>query len=307
MAWFRRLVREPLAQFTAIGLVLFVADLLTRQPDEDSRTIEIDAGVQQELADLFREARGTLPTVADMDEMVEQYVKNEVLYREARSLELDHGDDMVRERLAQRMRLLMYGGITVDDPPDDALRAWFDERKDRYATAATMSFRVIGVDGDEEEARSLAAQTQARAIAGEVLKPAGYHMVNFQNRPRGQLVSLFNEAFIGAIEALPVGEWSAAPSPRGWQVVEHLGGVPSTQPSFEKVRDAVLSDWRNHQIQTEARAALEALRRRYPVIRSPYLDSLIRAPDQAESMGERAATVYASDTARAEHRAAQTE
>ena len=279
MSALKRLIREPLLHFAAIGAVLFAADLATREEAEDPRLIKIDEPLQRELAELFQTTRGSLPTETEMDQMVEQHIKNEVLYREARSLQLDHGDDMIRERLAQRLRQMMYSGITVDDPTEDDLRAWFDARAERYETPATVSFRVIGVDGDEALATEVADAAAARAAGGEVVKPTDYHMLTFNKRPRPQLVDLFGEKFIAAIEASPMGEWSPVESPRGWQAVELIATTASSAPTFEQARDGVLTDWRQFELQREARTALESLMTSYPVRRVPYSAELLRRDD----------------------------
>ncbi len=266
----RAIAREPLAQFLLIGAVIFgAAQVLAPEPD-DPRTIRIDAKVQEELATLFEKTRERLPTRVEMNRLVQRYVDSEALVREAKALQLGDGDDMIRERLVQRMSLLMYSGIDVAPPSDEVLKAWLDEQPDRYATPALVSFQVIGVDGTQEEAQ--AAAERAAEIEAEGARVTGLDLpiVTFANRPREQMVDLFNADFVSAIEAQELGAWTIVESPQGWQAVQFNGAEPSYRPTFEEVAKRAAADWEQDQLQREARAALEALKRSYTVIAESF-------------------------------------
>lgn len=265
-----RLVSEPLLHFLLIGVLVFSADRLTREKVADPNEIAVDAEAHARLAGIFRDIESRMPTPDEMDRLVERYILNETLFREARALGLDHGDEMLRERLIQRMRLLIYSGIEVADPGDEVLRAWLAERPRKYEVPAKLGFRVIGLDAEEAEARAEAKRAAAREAAGEPVKRPGRPMLSFIDRPRVQLVATFDEEFVAAIEAAPTGEWSPVPSARGWQVVKQLNVIPAETPAFEEIRPRVLADWRDAEVQRTARAAVDTLKRDYPVRIEPY-------------------------------------
>jgi hypothetical protein len=56
------------------------------------------------------------PTKEDIDELVEDYVREEVLYREALATGLDEGDSIIRQRLRQKMEWLAEKESTPRDP-----------------------------------------------------------------------------------------------------------------------------------------------------------------------------------------------
>lgn len=281
--WF---LTEPLFHFIVIGAVLYAASVSLAPDTADPNLIRVDAKTHQELAALFEAERNRLPTRDEMDKLVETFIRNEVLFREARALQLDHGDAMMRERLAQRMRLMMYSGIQVETPDDATLIAWRDEHIDRFTTPATVDFDVIGLDADEAEAKRVAALAKA---AGPDFRPraAGVRGVlrRLGPRPRDQLVALFGETFVAAVEASPEGAWTAIASPRGWQVTRLIGLTQAVAPPFEAVRDEVWGDWRATQHQKQAIAALEALMRDYPVAYEPYGADVISGEGSAQRDG----------------------
>lgn len=274
MSLLRRIATEPLMQFALIGIVLFAVDRVMAPAVTDPREIRVDDSVYARLAGIFQEAEQRLPDAEEMDRLVERYILNETLFREARALELDHGDEMMRERLIQRMRLLIYSGLEVAPPDDATLKAWLAENPDRYDQPARVSFRVIGLDATEAEARAEAERAATREAAGEPIKPEGVRMLSFISRPRAQLSAVFEESFIAAIEAAPRDTWSAVPSSRGWQVVKLLDATPSYRPRFDEIRQTAAADWREAEIQRQARRTLDSMIASYPVRREAY------APDR---------------------------
>ena len=266
----RKFGSEPLVQFLIIGLVIFGIDRMTAPAQVDPREIVVNDTVYARLGGIFQASEDRLPEPAEMQKLVDRFVINETLFREARALELDHGDEMMRERLIQRMRLLIYSGIEVDPPDDETLKAWLETQGNRYDFPPRVSFRVIGLDGTEEEARIQAELAAAREAAGEPVKTADMRMLSFVNRPRPQLVAAFDDGFIAQVESAPLETWAAIPSVRGWQVVKLLETFPARSPDFDEIRKRAAADWEQEQIQRRARSALDSLMQTYPVRHKAY-------------------------------------
>lgn len=276
-----RFVTEPLTIFMLIGLALFAADAVTREPEADPRLIHINQTVHAELSAIFAAAKGRKPTQEEMQELIDRHILNETLYREAKALRLEEGDEMIRERLMQRMRLVIYGSVALQDPEDAELKAWYEERAERYVEPAEISFRVIALDGTEAEAKAEAAAANQRKAEGASAKPTGLQLINLKNRPRDHIISLFNEEFVLAIEQAEPGVWTPIPSPNGWQVVELNESLPAFTPSFEQARDRVIADWRQWKTQKDARGAIDAMIASYPLRQDPVDPELLAPPVSA--------------------------
>src|ERR1700730_6974363 len=115
----KRWLREPLLHFLLIGLLLFVAyrfvgpQLVKRQsPDRIELTEDdlrqIDAGF---TAHWLRH-----PTGKEMGSLIEERIREEVLYREALALGLDKEDTIVKRRLAQKMEFLAEDVSAIHQP-----------------------------------------------------------------------------------------------------------------------------------------------------------------------------------------------
>ncbi|MGF1447132.1 MAG: peptidyl-prolyl cis-trans isomerase [Pikeienuella sp.] len=271
-------LREPLVQFLVIGAVLFALDRATQPEAVDPNVIRIDEKVQRDLLAVFEEEAGRKPRRDEMDRMVERYIENEVMYREARSLRLEDGDQMMRERLMTRMRNMLFSGIQVPPPEEAVLRAWFEADPERFVTPERLTIEIIGLDTDEAQAEAVAERLRAGASM-RAAAPQGAYPVTLARRPRSQLVQLLGAQLMAAIEGGELGVWQRVDSPRGWQVARLVERLPAIRPDFEEIQAEAATQWRAERVRMEARAALDAMMSSYPVERLPYAEGILAETD----------------------------
>lgn len=266
----RRVADEPLAQFLAIGLALFAADRLTAVEVADPNLIRVDAAAYDEIVGIYAGSRGRAPTEDEIVPLVDQWIMNETLYREARALGLDQGDEMVRERVMQKLRVLMHSAITVEEPDPAVLRAWFEQNRSRYAQPELLSIRIAQVDGDEVAAAAMADRLNA-VFAGETRLASGEVVVlPFPDRPRPVLEQVLGVEVVAAVAALQPGRWTPVRTPGGWQAALFEGATPGAETDFDAIATTVSADWREETFRRAARQSIEALMASYRVERAPY-------------------------------------
>jgi hypothetical protein len=104
-----RLLREPLIHFLVIGALLFGLDGLTqsgRPATTPSTEIRLSLDEIAQLTLLHQSQWHRPPTPQELAQMVENKVRQEVLYREALAMGLDKDDEIVKRRMAQKMQFL---------------------------------------------------------------------------------------------------------------------------------------------------------------------------------------------------------
>ena len=110
---------RPMLQFLLIGAVLFGVDQV-RESAAAARAprgrIVLDEATLDRLGRDALSQTGRLPDAGGLRRLAEQWVDDEVLYREALRIGLDRGDPVVRNRLVRNMRFL----VGADDPRSDA-------------------------------------------------------------------------------------------------------------------------------------------------------------------------------------------
>src|SRR5438128_1902744 len=103
-----RLSREPLVHFALLGALIFGIDSALHPPPKDDKIITLKRPCGQSFIDNFDEDKARVPSDSDVEKMIDSWVASEILYREGKALGVDRGDDMIRDRVAFKMQLLIF-------------------------------------------------------------------------------------------------------------------------------------------------------------------------------------------------------
>ena len=158
----RRVLREPLLHFAVLGLGLFALFSAVGGEDPGSRRIVVANGTLENLAATFALTWQRPPTQSELEGLVADHVREEILYREAVALGLDADDVIVRRRMRQKMELLAESFGESAEPDEADLEAWLREHPDRYRSETRLGLRQVylsrdarGADVESDAARLL--------------------------------------------------------------------------------------------------------------------------------------------------------
>ena len=101
-------IREPLVHFLAIGLLLFVAYYAVQgdRGTEDDLHIVVSESDIDWLKANFARTWSRQPAPSELEGLIEEYIREEVYYREALALGLEVDDMIIRRRLVQKIEFL---------------------------------------------------------------------------------------------------------------------------------------------------------------------------------------------------------
>ncbi len=254
----------------AAGAVLWLAQSWLAAPSRTRIVIDDDlrAGLR---ADHVRRT-GRAPSAVEEQALVDAWIDDEVLYREARALGLDRGDVVIRRRLVQSMGFLLEGESALAEPSDDELRAHLAANAERFAVPPRLSFVHVYVpraaSGAAEDTARL-EDLRARLVAGAdparlgAPFPRGARFVRVAPR---EIDAVFGPGFAARLATLPAGTWSAAvPSSFGAHLVRVEERLPAALPALVDVRAEVAGSWREERRRDAERAARARLRARYEI------------------------------------------
>lgn len=166
-AMLKRILREPLVHFLALALLIFAAHGLLRTGADAPEKIVVSASKIEQMAKVFTKTWQRSPTADELKGMIDDYVKEEILVRQALELGLDRDDTVVRRRLRQKMEFLNAADavpVTVTDPE---LEAYLEANPATFATDAKLAFEQVFLNparhGDTiaEDAAALLAKLAA--------------------------------------------------------------------------------------------------------------------------------------------------
>jgi len=267
--WSARLaafLREPLIHFLALGSLIFAAHAAVAPSVSKDRLIEVTPEVRQSIVEVFRVQRHRDPTPDEIAPLIDGWVLNEITYREALTQGLDKGDEMIRERIMQKMRLLVFGNVAVPEPTAAELQQWLDARRPRYDVPDLLSFFEVTIGGPE--GADEAAEVLRQIEAGEEPEAVRLRARAFAKRPRPTIVDAFGQEFVDRLVALPRGQWQTLQSPAGWHIVRLDNVHPGRSVALDDVMNQVFNDAKQDRIRTAAVAAIREMGKSYVIRRS---------------------------------------
>ena len=125
----QRWLHEPLLHFLLIGLLLFgVYGYMHRGRGgaHSSRQIVLTMADLRQMDTYFFSQWQRQPTPEEFQAMVEDKIREEVLYREALAMGLDKDDTIVKRRMAQKMQFLAEDVASAHEPTTSELKAWYE-------------------------------------------------------------------------------------------------------------------------------------------------------------------------------------
>ena len=292
------LVKEPLVQFLVIGLILFGGERLLNADDYADSHYKIL--VDDEVLTQFLQQRAkqykpeqAIQALAAMDSgelalLADDYVRGEVLYREALALDLDRDDPIIRRRLMQKMDYLAQGFYDEIEPlTEDDLTAFYEVNREDYRKPASATFTHVFVSsekrGSEEskvQAESLLTAINQTRVHYEKAGRHGERFLynrNYVNRDSQEIASHFGRSFEQQLFALnPVlsdteTQWQGPLlSNYGWHLVLLTKNIESFVPTLTEISGIVLADAQRQQQDELKRVAVDTLRAKYTVTKRAY-------------------------------------
>ena len=267
------LLKDPLVHFLLIGAVLFA--LLRWQSDggrENPQEIVITAEQLTQLRQATAVLQGREPTRAELEQLVEPAIREEVYYREALALGLDVDDDEVRRRLVEKMQYLTEDLVDPEPASEEELRAFFDAAPERFLIPELVTFDQVffspstrgdALAGDVEEALAALRDGAEPADVGD-RTPL---QERFEDAPRERVAVLFGEDMTNAVFTLPPGDWSGPyQSDFGAHLVRVISRSVARQPTFDQVREQAREAFAADRRRTANERAYAEMRARYDVV-----------------------------------------
>src|SRR5262245_48760831 len=275
----KRWVREPLIHFLLIAALLLAADRYVQSVSggmPSSKQIQLSLDDLSQLVMLFQSQWRREPTTQELQQLVENRVQEEILYREALARGLEKDDTIVKRRMAQKMRFLAEDVAAAREPDTAELRSWFEKNKALFAQPSRVSFRHIYFSPDlrgerardnAEKARAkLGGQSQDAKLAASLADPFMFQEY-YRDRAPDYLGKEFGPRFAQAVAKLAPGSWQGPiQSGFGWHLVFVDTAIPGRLPDFEEIESEVKTAWLGEQKQLAWDKAYKEMRAKYTVL-----------------------------------------
>lgn len=295
-----RWLRDPLLFFLIASLLVFLLYLWLAPETEqglslarDASTIVVDRAQLEEFVSyrsrLFDEQRVSqrLNAMSEMQrrDLIDDYVREEALYRAAIDFGLDVDDYVIRRRLVQKMDFMAEGvGEANDEPSTQALAGYYTENADRYMQPANATFTHVFFSSAARsaiQAEQLAIDARDELIARQAGFADGIsvgerfvYQNNYVERTKEEVEDHFGAGFaaqIFAVSAVQDAWFGPLESSAGYHVVFLAQRQRASQIEFDSIAPRVRRDFLADRAQSRRSEFADAIISRFDVQISPEL------------------------------------
>lgn len=270
----KRIVMEPLFHFLLVALAIFgIYGLLNRGAPDGQDEVRVTAPKIEQLAGLFAKSWQRSPSPQELKGLIDDYVAEEIYYREALARGLDKDDATIRRRMRLKMDYLEEAETATLAPSDAQLEAWFKTHASVYERDPQYAFQQIFFNPSrrgrkiDADAAAVLADIKAKppddagALGDETLLP-----FELPQASKDEVARVFGQAFADSLDKAVVGEWTGPfASAYGLHIVRISEKTPGSLPPLAEVRAAVARDWANEERKRLHAERFAQLLKRYKV------------------------------------------
>jgi hypothetical protein len=272
----RKFLKEPLLHFVLIGAVLFGAYAWRNrgaQNDAGGRQVRISESDVLWLKKTWAKQWQREPTREELRGLVTEFLKEELLAREAREMGLDQNDVFVRRRLAQKVEFMVQDTSRLAVPTEDDLRRFYAAHPERFSDPARVSFTHVYFSREQRQDAAADART---ALTGLSHAPPDAGSADLGDRllldsefgdvEQSAVAGLFGAKFASAVFALAPGAWHGPiESGYGLHLVRVSAQTPARPREFAQVRAQVLERWQDQRQREDNEKYFANLLKKYDV------------------------------------------
>jgi hypothetical protein len=266
------LLKEPLLHFLLIGMVLFLLYGSVAPTSGDGNRITVSRTAIAALASQFQATWSRPPTAEELNGLVDNYVRDEILFREGVALGLIKDDPVIKRRVRQKLEVLIEEEGKSGGASDAELDAYLARNAAKFRMPPVLSFEQVFFDpasyGDQLDSAVTASMAALNKGATPESQGKGSMLpTRVDQLPLDLVVRDFGDEFGQALESAPVGQWiGPVGSGFGVHLVRISERKPGYVPSLEEARKAVTGEWENDQRVAALASNYARLRKDYDVV-----------------------------------------
>ncbi len=247
----RSILKEPLLHFLLIGAALFLSFGLLdeKTPGGGDNQVVVSAGRIEQLANIFAKTWQRPPTADELKGLIDDFVLEEIYYRQAVAMGIDRDDTVIRRRLRQKFEFLTDDMAAATDPSDEDLAAYLAANSDAFRRDTTYTFRQVYINPERpgvELAAYVAKQLSALRAGSKAGGDAGLLPARFDRAPSRVVDGSFGSGFSGKLDGLSPGDWQGPiQSGLGLHLIRLESREEGTLPDLAEIRPLVEREWAN--------------------------------------------------------------
>ncbi len=259
-------IREPLLHFLLLGALTFGFYQLVPSTNTSTTLLVSEHRIQM-LADVFQATWHRPPSSGELNKLIDNYILEELYYREAVNLGLDQDDSVIRRRLQQKMEFISKDLSSIIDASDAELEKFLAKNSDKYRGQSSFSFKQIYIDPTKHKQPYQLAQRWLTDI--EAIEPDGDTTMLPQVmtlKSQREINNIFGGELAAYVANAKSKIWSGPiASSFGLHLIYVTKIKSAVTPSLDLVRKKVSRDWAFQQ-QSKIKSTMDTnLKKKYNI------------------------------------------
>jgi hypothetical protein len=252
----KKLLKNPITYFFILGFVVFALHSLLNmeksEQDDDPFTVEVTSADIEWLRSSFESRMQRKPAPIELKGLIDSYIREEILAREAHAMGLAEQDQVIKRRLVQKLLFVFEDIAEAVEPTDDELRTYAQDNPEKYLIPATISFTHIYFNPDKrddvmKDAEDMLGRLRATGATDADIATFGDAIMldsSYQELTEDGVTRVLGPEFAQTLFELEGRGWQG---PVGSSFGLHLfridGRTDAAIPDFESVRERVRYDF----------------------------------------------------------------
>ncbi len=268
----KKLLKEPFFHFIGIGIVLFLLyGLVNKQTDSKNTILINDFDINKILVGWEMQWKRP-PTEKELQNLIAQNIKQEIFYQEALKMNLDHNDEIIKRRLAQKMQFLSDDIASIKEPTEKELQKYYQEHADKYLTSPSYSLYQIAFTPDKRSDNykdAAATLKQFPEATFDEMKNWGDKLpfsYNFTDITSNELALQLGSKFSNGLVDQEINKWiGPIPSGFGYHLVYITKKTDPKLPEFNMRKNDVIRDFEYDKQQEINELIYKELKKKYNI------------------------------------------
>ena len=273
----KKIIREPLLLFILAGVMLFIGyQSFNNYLNKEENVIVISKSEIFLLEKSFEKQYNRPPSPEEKDAIMQNTIKEMVLYKTALEMGLDIDDQVIRRRMVQKVEFLGNDLIRPPQPSEQDLLTFYEKHKEQYIPEERITITHIFFNPDKHQDATLKDADKALQVLssksefdGDVSGYGDAFMLQnyYSGKSKLEVRNLFGNGFTESVFQLEPGKWHG-PVLSGYGThlvyVHHL--EKGKLPVLSAVREQVKTDWMADMQKKLNDKYIEELMSRYEVV-----------------------------------------
>ncbi|MCG7522436.1 peptidyl-prolyl cis-trans isomerase [Ruegeria sp. Ofav3-42] len=237
------------------------------ESEPDDLTIEITQDDIEFLRNRFEVTWRRNPTSEELDTLITNLVRDEIMVREAKALRMDENDAVVRNRLRQKMDFIAASVSTAQPQTKEDLNKFYEANETEFVQPQQIAFQQILMDegavldlnalfDDLNAGKSPKSVKRSSLLPSEMALSTG-----------AKIDGVFGPGFAEGLEGMPIGTWGGpVRSAFGLHVVRVIEKQDAELQNIEEVEPQVIAKWREATQEEAKEAFAQRLEAKYQII-----------------------------------------